>query len=537
MYEVSTQNGELINPFATPDIDSEVFDPHQILLPYQRKWIADQSRLKVAEKSRRTGITWATSLEGVLTSCASPVNGGQDTWYTIAHEDDAREFVEDAAAWAKSLGVTASSMGEEMIKDEEQDILAFRIRFASGFKLTGLSSNVRRLRGKEGLLIADEAAHNENLPELMKAARAYVMWGRGRLVLISSHNGTASYFNYVVEQIRAGQMEGTLHRITLYDAVRQGLYRRICQKNQMDWTEAGEKKWVQDLVEFYGEYADEELHCIPTGSSGRYLTRDIIEQCMHDAPVIRLKFRDDFATLPEKEKESRVRLWCQENLTSKLFARVPDWASIYFGQDFGRTSDLTVLAPLYLNEAMVRIIPFLVEMKNVPFEQQKQVMFHILDHYRDRINRHGHTAGVAGGLCDAGGNGASAAEAVSYRYGGRVRAVHLAAGAPRDPEKRVGPDGRPSPSLRYSEFLPPFRAHLEDKAVLIPKDRDILGDLEMFERRDGFPCLPKKRAKGAHGYRHGDAGIAICLAHHASLSAANPGGVVEIRRRKRMVSL
>jgi phage FluMu gp28-like protein len=31
-----------------------------LLLPYQAKWVKDMSRLKIAEKSRQIGWTWAT---------------------------------------------------------------------------------------------------------------------------------------------------------------------------------------------------------------------------------------------------------------------------------------------------------------------------------------------------------------------------------------------------------------------------------------------------------------------------------------------
>lgn len=505
------------------------FDPEQPLLPYQRRWIADRSRLKVAEKSRRTGITWATSLEGVLTSALSPSAGGQDTWYTITHEDDAREFVEDAVEWSKALKMAVSDIGEVMVEDEDKDIQAFRIRFASGFKLTGLSSNVKRLRGKEGLLIADEAAHNENLPELMKAARAYVMWGKGRLVLISSHNGEDSYFNKVIEGIRAGEIEGTLHRITLHDAVRQGLYRRICQKNKLTWTLPGEGKWVEDLIHFYGEFADEELHCIPSGSGGRYLSRRIIEQCMQPAPVHRLYLKDGFATAPSHERDAKIEEFC--GTVKPSLDLIPDWAEVYFGEDFGRVSDLTVLAPLYLDDALIRTVPFLVEMKNVPFEEQKKILFFIMD----KIQSH-KKGGVAGGMFDAGGNGASTAEAVALRYGSSVRAIHLAGGAPRDEDKRSDKKGEHLPSLRYSEFLPSVKMHLERRDIRIPKDRDLLSDLERFEKKDGHPYLPPKKTRGTTGdYRHADAAVAVCLAHYASLGAVSQPGKIFAPRRSRVV--
>ncbi len=40
------------------------------LLPYQQRWIADKSPLKIGEKSRRIGLTWAEASDDVLTAAA-----------------------------------------------------------------------------------------------------------------------------------------------------------------------------------------------------------------------------------------------------------------------------------------------------------------------------------------------------------------------------------------------------------------------------------------------------------------------------------
>jgi phage FluMu gp28-like protein len=42
---------------------------HSVLLPYQTRWIQDRSRLKIAEKSRQIGWTWATACGQVLRKC------------------------------------------------------------------------------------------------------------------------------------------------------------------------------------------------------------------------------------------------------------------------------------------------------------------------------------------------------------------------------------------------------------------------------------------------------------------------------------
>ncbi len=62
----------------------------------------------------------------------------------------ALEFINDAAFWTKSYRIAASQMEETLVEDEGKDILGYRIRYASGFRVTALSSRPSSLRGKQG---------------------------------------------------------------------------------------------------------------------------------------------------------------------------------------------------------------------------------------------------------------------------------------------------------------------------------------------------------------------------------------------------
>ncbi len=50
--------------------DTSALDIPVVLMPYQQRWVADTSPLKVMEKSRRTGITWAEASDNVLTAAS-----------------------------------------------------------------------------------------------------------------------------------------------------------------------------------------------------------------------------------------------------------------------------------------------------------------------------------------------------------------------------------------------------------------------------------------------------------------------------------
>ena len=63
-----------------------------------------------------------------------------DVWYTGYNKDMALEFIEDAADWARHYELAAARIEEFVFVDEKKDIQAFRLRFASGWKVVALSS-------------------------------------------------------------------------------------------------------------------------------------------------------------------------------------------------------------------------------------------------------------------------------------------------------------------------------------------------------------------------------------------------------------
>ena len=84
-------------------------EPLSILLPYQRRWLADQSQVKVSEKSRRIGITWTEAADRAL-GAATSGRAGIDGWYIGYNKDMALEFIEAAARWAKRFNRAAAAV-------------------------------------------------------------------------------------------------------------------------------------------------------------------------------------------------------------------------------------------------------------------------------------------------------------------------------------------------------------------------------------------------------------------------------------------
>ncbi len=465
------------------------------LLPYQQRLLVElaTSRVVVYEKSRRIGITWGLAADAVLTSAKSRVaknkaDRGMDTFYIGYNLDMTREFIDTCANWAKAFDQAAGAVEETLFNDGEKDIKAFRIPFASGFEIMALTSKPRSLRGRQGFVVLDEAAFHDDLPELIKAAMALLMWG-GKVLIISTHDGADNPFNELVVDCRSGKRPFKVLRTTFDDALADGLYQRICLVAGEPWSPEAEAQWRQEIIDFYGDDADEELFCVPKNSGGVWLPRALVEARMDAAaPVLRWTAPDGFATRGDQERWEYLQTWL-EGEVEPLLALLPRDARTGFGEDFGRTGDLTVFAPWVITQQLVCRFPFVVELRDCPFRQQEQALFFILD----RLPR------FDSGAMDARGNGQFLAEVAAQRYGAdRIEQVMLSEGW-------------------YRDHTAPFKAAFEDGTVELPRDADLLDDLRAFEVVNGIPRIPARRGKGRDGQgRHGDAGIALLLGHHAS---------------------
>ena len=467
-----------------------------VLLPYQQDWLADDSQLKVGEKSRRIGLTWAEAADNVLIAAADQAAGGQNVYYIGYNQDMGLEYIEACAMWAKAFHYAAADVEEGIWEEDSEDkhIKTFTIRFPeSGHRIVALSSRPANLRGKQGVIVIDEAAFHDKLGELLKAALALLIWG-GKVRVISTHDGDDNPFNQLVTEIKQGTRKGSVHRITFKEAVDQGLYRRVCLRLGKDWSPEEEQAWVQSVYDFYGDDAAEELDVVPKAGSGSYIPAILIEQAMFDAPVIRLDCDDAFAALAEPVRRAHVDDWIRQHLDPLLDGL--DGGMVHcFGEDFARSGHLSVIAPVMISATLTRWVPFLVELRKVPTRQQEQVLWHIID----RLPR------FQSGAMDATGNGETLAEYTQDEYGSRIHPVKLN-------------------DAFYGANMTAFKAAFEDGLIKIPRHADVRRDLRSIAVVRGVPKLAgDAEYEGQDGKkRHGDAAIALFLAYYASLQDHAP---------------
>ncbi len=360
------------------------FSSSQYFLPYQRRWIEDRSPLKIMEKSRQVGMSFAAAYALVREQAAGEVR--TDSWVSSRDELQAELFIEDCAAFAEVLHQAAERLDRALLEDETP-LVARSLRFASGRAIHALSSNPNAQAGKRGTRLLDEFALHPDPRELYTIALPGVTWG-GRLEIISTHRGANNFFNSLLVEIQHGNPKNfSHHRVTLEDALAQGFLARL--KTKLPSDDPRQRMTEQNYFDYIrSQCADEaafrqEYLCDPCYGETSFLPMSLV-----------LAAQTDEALPP--------------TLTGPLF----------IGVDLGRTHDRTVIFVLEkLGDTLfTRAIRTL---ENTPFAEQEAAL--------ERFATHPNCRGIA---IDATGLGAQFAERARERYGSaRVSAEHFTEGS------------------------------------------------------------------------------------------------------------
>jgi phage FluMu gp28-like protein len=471
-----------------------------ILMLHQVEWIEDKSKLKLGEKGRRCGITYAEALDDTLIAASARSAGGSNVFYIGDTKDKGREFIGYVAHFARIVAKELGTVEEFLFEDQQDDgssryISGYRVTFASGFRVEALSSRPENIRGLQGIVVIDEAAFHKDVKAVLDAVNALLIWG-GRIRIISTHNGVLNPFNELIREAKAGKVPYSLHFIPFAKSVANGLFRRVCMLSGETWTPEAEQAWEAQIRAAYGvrtAQMHQELDAIPADAEGSALTRVAIEAVTDRAvPVIRWHLPDDVKMATPAIRDAVVRDFCRERLAPALAALDPDRRHD-LGSDFARTGDAAHTVVNELGRDLVRRARFVLEMHNVPFEMQRDVLFFV----QDRLPRYGH------GAFDAGGNGAYIAEVSAQRYGARISEIKLS-------------------QEWYRANGPAYVEAFGDRTVTLAADEDVIRDHQALSFVEGIVRVPKDmRYKGEDGLtRHGDAAIAGMLVWYASRQGA-----------------
>jgi phage FluMu gp28-like protein len=455
-------------------------------LPYQIRWICDERPVCVAEKSRRIGFTHASAFRAV----ERRLRCGTDLFYTSTDLTASREFIEECCRWARMFQAVAREEGEHVA--DEGNFTALSIRFSNGARIVAGSSNPHFFRGKGGDVDADEFAFHAQPRELYKVMQpAALVWGH-QLRIWSTHNGAGSFFHRLVQSASndgssarsaapdapasdAGLADNqpitgqsiARHRVTLIDAVNQGLVERIRGLSSPDLV--ARRDFIEEIRSSCPDEASfrEEYLCEPSADGSALLSHDMVAAC--EAANLRLL---DVPAL------------------SAVAATEPALGPLYAGFDVGRRQDASVLWVLERvgDVLWTRAIH---RMGNASFAEQEQLIDRLLSSRRVRR------------LCvDATGIGMMLGERLAGRYGHRVEPIHFTA------------------DVKSAIAMPLVRL-FEGRLVRIPSDPAVRDDLRKV-RRTVTAAHHVRLAAPRDADGHADRFWALALACHAAEQSPAP---------------
>jgi phage FluMu gp28-like protein len=140
-------------------------NPLNKLLPYQRQWVADQSRFKIGLWSRQTGKSTACAVEVVIDCLRQP----NRQWVILsAGERQAQEFMKKIHRWARAMH---TYLARELHNPyfTEPTCTKNDITWPNGSRAIALPANPDTARGYSANIILDEFAFYENPDALWRA--------------------------------------------------------------------------------------------------------------------------------------------------------------------------------------------------------------------------------------------------------------------------------------------------------------------------------------------------------------------------------
>ncbi|MFB3921591.1 MAG: terminase large subunit domain-containing protein [Terriglobia bacterium] len=174
------------------------------MLPYQRRWVEDDSKLKIVVKARQIGYSFAATLRAVM-KCLER----KTTWIFLSKgERQSRLLMEKVHDHIRSCGIVART--NESTFFEGTSLKQLEVRFPNGSVIYGLPANPDTARGYSGHVTLDEFAFHADAGKIYAALFPTITRGYG-LEVISTPNGTQGKFYELARA--AGLVESGLAKI------------------------------------------------------------------------------------------------------------------------------------------------------------------------------------------------------------------------------------------------------------------------------------------------------------------------------------
>lgn len=206
---------------SAPATDAAPVSPLSILLPYQRRWVGDDSRFKIGLASRQIGKSFMTAGETVTDALQR-----KTMWVCMsAGERQALEWMRKAHEWAEAYRVAIAD-ALEVREGPEALLKSAEVEFPNGSRIVAIPANADTARGYSANIVLDEFAFHERPDAIWRSVFPSVtnpLKGALRLRVVSTPNGLGNKFADLWRMSEAGEGGWVGHRITIHDAKAQGL--------------------------------------------------------------------------------------------------------------------------------------------------------------------------------------------------------------------------------------------------------------------------------------------------------------------------
>lgn len=220
------------------------------LLPYQDRWLRDDSRYKIGMFARQCGKTFTSTLEIVFACVDSEAMGNKQRWVILSRgERQAREAME-VGIQRHLEGLQIYYEAEEHGCDWAPDYLALDTILPGGSKITALPANPFTARGFTANCLLDEFAFHQDSRDIWKALFPVTSRPDLKLRVVSTPNGKGNKFH---ELMTAPELAGvwSRHVVDIYQAVGAGLPRNIEElkaglHDSDAWAQEYELQWLDE---------------------------------------------------------------------------------------------------------------------------------------------------------------------------------------------------------------------------------------------------------------------------------------------------
>ena len=431
----------------------ETLGPALHLLPYQRRWVEDNSPLKIVVKARQIGYSFAASIRALL-ECLKK----RTTWVFLSKgERQSRLLMEKVQEHVQSCGILAQACESTFF--EGTLIKQLEVRFANGSVIYGLPANPDTARGYSGNVTLDEFAFHSDADKIYTALFPTITRGYC-LEVISTPNGQQGKFYEIakaaglvgeVEESRSREVEEwknsstprlldsstplwSAHCCDIYEAIRQGL------TIDLQILRAGcddETTWQQ---EYCCQFISTAENFIPPALVAQCASAEAAKDCppqfLASAPHPGLDSRLPELRIPNSEfylgidigrHHDRTVFWLDE---LKVSGSIPQ-----SGKVSGRAAPPDTWHPSAdghpdtLPVAVARLVRTL---SNTPFAEQ-------LEFARELLSLPGPDGSplIRRACIDSTGMGAPLAESLEHEFGPRVEPVTFTAAVKEDMAYRV----------------------------------------------------------------------------------------------------